>query len=93
MTINQYSRYVNNVVTNLVDKHGVTRPTIVITAPGEQRIQFSSYTWEQGDQIDYLAYSAYADEESWWIIANANPEILFWDNIAPGTIVRVPNGH
>jgi hypothetical protein len=92
MPITQYSRYADNTVLNLVDSERVSRPTIIITPPGEQRINFSTYTWQVGDQIDYLAYSAYKDEQSWWIIANANPEILFWDNITAGTTVRVPNG-
>jgi hypothetical protein len=92
MTINQYSRYVDNTVLNLQDPEGVSRATIIINPPGEQRIRFSTYTWQIGDQIEYLAFSAYADEESWWIIANANPEILYWDSIKPGTTIRVPNG-
>lgn len=91
MSISPYSRYANNTVTSIVDNKGVSRPTIVITTPGETKISFSLYTWRTGDQIEYLAYSAYGDEQSWWLIANANPEILFWDNITPNTQIRVPN--
>lgn len=89
--ITPFSRYANNTIQSLVDNKGVSRPTIIIDTPGERRISFSTYTWRLGDQIEYLAYSAYGDEKSWWIIANANPEILFWDNIPPGQHVRVPH--
>lgn len=91
MPIGPFSRYASNQVAAIVDNHGVTRPTIVITTPNERRISFSTYTWKLGDQIEYLSYSAYGDEQSWWIIANANPEILFWDRLAPGVEIRVPH--
>lgn len=93
MPISPYSRYADNVVTPIVDNHNVSRPTIIITTPTQQTINFSTYTWKLGDQIEYLAYSAYGDEQSWWIIANANPEILVWDSpfIKIGTQIRVPH--
>lgn len=91
MPIGPFSRYADNVVISLADDKGVSRPTILITTPSARQISFSTYTWRLGDQIEYLAYSAYGDEQAWWIIANANPEILYWNDIAPGTEVRVPN--
>lgn len=91
MTISVHSRYADNTVTPIVGPDGNSRATILITTPSEQRISFSTYTWRLGDQIEYLAYSAYGDEQSWWLIAKANPEIMFWDKLTPGTSVRVPN--
>lgn len=91
MPISPYSRYSDNVVSSLSDNKGVSRPTIIITTPDERRISFSTYTWKIGDQIEYLAWSAYKDEQAWWIIADANPEILFWSTVTPGTEIRVPN--
>lgn len=90
MSITPFSRYADNLVTAIVSD-GISRPTIVITPPDERRISFSTYTWVLGDQIEYLAYSAYGDEQSWWFIADANPEILFWDRIPPGKEIRVPH--
>lgn len=90
MPISQFSRYVDNVVAPIT-KDGISRPTIIINPPDQRLISFSTYTWKLGDQIEYLAYSVYGDEQAWWIIADANPEILFWDNLAPGTNVRLPN--
>jgi hypothetical protein len=91
MPISPYSRYADNTVVSLVDHNGITRPTIIIETPNERKVSFSTYTWKLGDQIEYLAFSAYGDELAWWIIANANPEILFWDSLTPGVTVRVPN--
>jgi len=92
MTISIYSRYANDIVTPLADKAGVTRSTILINPPTvPATYSISIYTWQTGDQIDYLAYSAYRDETQWWRIADVNPEILFWNNIIPGTQIRVPN--
>lgn len=91
MAISTNSRYANNKIVSLKDAAGKTRPTIVIEPPDEQRISFSTYTWQDGDQIEYLAWSAYQDEQAWWIIADANPEIMFWNDLPRGTEVRVPS--
>lgn len=92
MTISIYSRYADNQVVPVTDSKRTTRSTIVINPP-TKAVSFgvSFYTWQVGDQIDYLAYSAYGDETQWWRIADANPEILLWNNLTQGTQVRVPS--
>lgn len=92
MTISPFSRYADNMVIPQVSRTGAARPTIVISPPSSAvTFSVSTYTWQIGDQIDYLAYSAYGDEKQWWRIANANPQILFWDGVTQGTQIRVPN--
>lgn len=92
MTISAFSRYADNTVTPIIDSSGITRPTIVINPPTEPvTYSISLYTWELGDQIDYLSYSIYNDETQWWRIANANPEIMFWDKVPSGAQIRVPS--
>lgn len=92
MAVSVFSRYSNNVITPLVGSDGVVRTTILVEPPdGPVSYNISIYTWKMEDQIDYLAYSAYGDETQWWRIADANPEILFWDNIPLGTKLRVPH--
>lgn len=90
MAIDTNSRYANNKLV-AVDVEGRTRTTIVIEPPDEQRITFSTYVWQDGDQIEYLSWSAYGDEQAWWVIADANPEILYWNDLPRGTKVRVPS--
>lgn len=90
--INIFSRYADNSVTPIIDAHSITRPTIIINPPTQiKTYSISTYTWQNGDRIDYLAFSAYGDETQWWRIADANPEILFWSTLLNGTQIRVPN--
>jgi nucleoid-associated protein YgaU len=92
MTISPFSRYADNTVSPVKDRKSVTRSTIIILPPTiPATYAVSTYTWQAGDQIDYLSYSAYGDETQWWRIANANPEILFWDTVASGAQIRVPS--
>jgi len=92
MSISIYSRYADNQVIPITNSSAITRSTIVITPPSNAIVySISTYTWQIGDQIDYLAFSAYGDETQWWRIADANPEILFWDAVTPGTQVRIPS--
>lgn len=91
MSVDIYSRYADNTVVSIQAADGITRPTIIITTPTARQLSFSTYTWRLGDQVEYLSYSAYGDERAWWQIADANPEIMYWNDIAPGTQIRVPN--
>ena len=45
-----------------------------------------------GDRLDLLANQFYKDIRLWWIIANANPEIVRRDSFAikPGLEIRIP---
>ena len=89
--ISPYSRYATNTVQAIQDAKGVVRATIIIEPPTTpSTLGVSTYTWQIGDQIEYLASSAYGDETQWWRIANANPEILYWNSLTPGQQVRVP---
>jgi hypothetical protein len=91
MAIDYNSRYADNAVVPLADGVGKARPTIIVSPPSsEKRISYSTYTWQDDDYIEYLAWSAYGDEKAWWLIADANPEILFWRDLPRGTEVRVP---
>lgn len=91
MAISIYSRYADNQVIPIT-KNSLTRPTIIINPPNKSVVfGISTYTWQLGDQIDYLAFSAYGDETQWWRIADANPEILFWNAVLPGAQVRIPS--
>lgn len=92
MAISIYSRYADNQVIPITNSAGLTKSTIIINPPNKAVVYgISTYTWQLGDQIDYLSFSAYGDETQWWRIADANPEILFWNNITPGTQVRIPS--
>ena len=48
-----------------------------------------------GDRLDMLANTVYGDERYWWIIANANPDVISRDSYAlkPGLEIRIPRDY
>lgn len=50
-----------------------------------------SHVVTEGQRLDQIAALYYGDAESWWAIAIANPEIMYPENIAPGTVLRIPD--
>lgn len=86
------SRYIADLVVRVQDANGNWHLAIYKGLPPTQKIQYQYYTWTQTDTIDSIAYFAYSDPSQWWIIADANPEIMYWDNLTPGTVIRIPLG-
>jgi phage tail protein X len=90
--ISQRSRYVNSTVAKLPTRDGTSAVRAVIAkTPGVKVFNFTYYRVRDIDRIDGLARYFFGDETAWWIIANANPEILAWDEIEDGTIIRIPD--
>jgi nucleoid-associated protein YgaU len=56
--------------------------------PGFTR--FLHYETALFDRLDTLAYRFYGDSTLWWMIADANPEILFPEPLVPGSVIRIP---
>jgi hypothetical protein len=50
-------------------------------------------TTRVGDRLDLLADQFYNNVDYWWIIANANPNVIRRDsyNIKPGIEIRIPS--
>lgn len=44
-----------------------------------------------GDRFDVLAAKEYGDPLRWWVLAQANPEIFYPDEIPAGTVIRIPS--
>lgn len=44
-----------------------------------------------GDRFDMMAAREYGDPGLWWILARANPEIFYPDEIPPGAVIRIPD--
>lgn len=66
---------------------------ITVIVPGAQSAFSFNFIWYQLtalDRLDTLAYQFYLDPTLWWKIADANPEIMQWDAIELGTVIRVP---
>lgn len=87
------SRYEHSDVVRIVGPDGVARQTVL---PADnttgQQFQFAYYTVQDGDRIDMLAERFLGDPELWWVIADHNPEKMFYDYLAVGSLLRIPSG-
>lgn len=83
------SRYANQPVSVVTDERG-THQSVNVQIPGDKTFSFTFYLVEEDDTIDWIAYSELGDGTLWWIIADANPEILDWHHLDPGTVLRLP---
>lgn len=84
------SRYANARVLT-VDVQGHPRRVLKVN-PQQDPFSFSyiAYQMRQFDTLPLLAYAYYGDATQWWQIADANPQIIFFGQMAPGTIIRIP---
>jgi phage tail protein X len=92
MTIQSNSRYVN-ASTSVLTVNNNDRQVIVPGSPQTYMFNYQSYQITGADTLDSLAYAFYGDPSAWWMICDANPEIMNWQDMTPliGYIIRVPN--
>ena len=83
------SRYVNySQVTQTVN--GKDRLYITPAAPTAFTFQYSFYVVNGSDRVDNIAATFLGDPTQWFLIAQANPQIMNWFNLTAGTIIRIP---
>lgn len=71
----------------------VREKTAQVITPGAQQPFQISYFWHtlaQSESLDSLAQANYSDPSQWYRIADANPEVMDWLLIQPGTLIRIP---
>jgi hypothetical protein len=83
------SRYADSTLAT-VDKGGSDVSVIVPSAQKPHSFTYANHQVTTGERIDSLAYQYYTDATLWWRIADANPEVLFWDDLTPGIVIRIP---
>lgn len=91
MAIGVTSRYRDNKVLLIQDPEGDIRPSIIWEPPPTRSFTYTSYVWSEGDRGDLIAAVYYGDPTFWWLIAHANPEILDWNSVPMGTVIRIPD--
>lgn len=87
--INSTSRYSQSPLATL----NYENKDIAVIVSNEQQPWSFNFIWYQltaMDRLDNLAYQFFLDPTAWWQIADANPEIMDWSYISPGTIIRIP---
>ena len=75
----------------ITDLAGATRSTIITQAPQQKVVSYTYYRVTDGDTIQAIANKALGNPALWWKIADVNPEILAWYDLAPGIIIRIPS--
>ena len=88
--ITNTSRYANATV-DLVTDHRGTHQSVNVPTPTDTTFSFTYYQVEEGESVDYLAHVMFGDGRLWWVLADANPEILDWSYVPGGLILRVPH--
>lgn len=89
--ISSTSRYTSAIIDTAVGPDGNTRQEMRAAFPKSRRISYTNYRVTDADRIDSIAYEFYGNAQLWWLIAEANPEILDWMDLEPGEVIRVPN--
>jgi phage tail protein X len=89
--INSTSRYAQS---NIIVSKDLDGNDVRVIVPSKQiayTFQSTNYQIKQFDRLPDLAYKFFGNPTLWWIIADANPEVMLWDVVLPaGTIIRIP---
>jgi hypothetical protein len=92
MTIYIGSRYDDSIVDFFsVTPNGPENPTVFYDFPDLGFLSFFTHTYVSGERLDQIAHRYYRRPSMWWYILDYNPEISDPLNIAPGTLLRIPN--
>jgi nucleoid-associated protein YgaU len=89
--ISNNSRYVNSKLVSDTKNDGTQ---VIVITPSDAVSYTFTYTYHivnGSDRIDNIANAFYGDATKWWKIGDANPEIMKWDQLVPGTVLRIPN--
>lgn len=95
MTIYVGSRYEREPVSRVADANGDYHLTLFMRSPGK-RYNSTPFTWtnyivKDNDRLDNVSYQFYGIPDLWWLIADANPEILDPMSLTTGAVLRIPN--
>lgn len=84
------SRYAGGTIITATDLDDNDILALTFAAPADTVIRYTTYQVTGADTIDLIANSFYGDPTLWWYVANANPEIMTWDSLTAGQLIRVP---
>jgi hypothetical protein len=83
------SRYASSTVVTVND-NGQLRQVIVPSEAVAYTFTYVSHMWTDTDRLDRLANQYTGDPTQWWMIADANPSVMNFATLTPGTVIRVP---
>lgn len=89
--ISSTSRYA---LSNIVVAEDLDGNDVRVIVPSQQisySFRYTNYQVKEFDRLPDLAFRFFGNPALWWVIADANPEVMLWDVVLPaGTIIRVP---
>lgn len=88
--ITSKSRYSDSDLELIASGRG-TNLTVVPSQQQEWRFNYTYHLVDGSDRLDLLAQQYFGDPTLWWNIADANPEIIDWTVLIPGTTIRIPS--
>ena len=84
------SRYLRVLDATVTDGIGRTVPLKRLRETVVTEIALT-YQVRIGDRLDALAFKFYRDARKWWLIADANPDVLTLEQLLePGRLLRIP---
>lgn len=87
------SRYETATVTQIEDSSGdYLAASYRGPSPFPEASSYRLYTCRENDRLDRLAFHFYKRSDLWWVIADANADLLLPDPLTPGTLIRIPDG-
>lgn len=89
--ISANSRYVSSKIITSTKNDGTNVLSITPSDAVAFTFTYSFHVTNGAERVDNISYAYYGDPTKWWRIADANPEIMKWDSIPPGTVLRIPN--
>lgn len=90
--IGQDSRYTTASIVTANGPDGQPRQEMRAAFPRPKLITYTFYRVVSGERVDTIAWDFFGRADLWWLIAEANPEIIDWFDLAPGEVLRIPNG-
>lgn len=70
---------------------GASNPVVFYELSSLGFVQYWTHIYVQGERLDQIAHHYYGRSKFWWLIPEYNPEIEDFNNIEPGTPLRIPN--
>jgi hypothetical protein len=90
--IYQNSRYYHQLIDHVAfTENGDLQPIVFYQFDYPGNTSWQEHIYSYGERLDSLAYKYYKRVDYWWLIPEYNPQIADFQNITPGTVLKIPN--
>lgn len=92
MTIYSGSRYSDAIVDYFTkEEYGPATPVVIYKFDSLKRVSYFTHIYTTGETLHGLSQKYFRRPDLWWAIAEYNPEVVDFTNIASGTLLRIPS--